>query len=385
MPTPPAKPGESPVVLICGEDEFAVAQRSRQVYQQWCAATGDVDCEIIEADAANSAEALRAIARLREALQTLPFFGSSKVIWFKNCAFLGDERTATAQAVLQGLAELAEDLSAFRWDNVRLLISCLKVDKRRTFYRTLERIGSVEVQAGLSADDRDWARQAEGFARQQLAGLRKGITEEALAELVVSVGPNLRQLHSEVEKLSLFVGNRTEVRLTDVAAVVTRNKQARAFALGDAVGDRDLPAALRTFDEAVWEAKLDRDKGLFGLLGGLVAKVRSILLAKELVQAGLLKPEPNYNRFKTQLASLSAEGWPEDRRFNPRALKDYVLFKATLQSQNYSAEELVRALDLLLTCNHRMVSSGLDEVVVLQQTLVEIVGQKAAPPPLARR
>jgi hypothetical protein len=66
-------------------------------------------------------------------------------------------------------------------------------------------------------------------------------------------------------------------------------------------------------------------------------------------------------------------------------LKDYVLFKATLQSQNYSAEELVRALDLLLTCNHRMVSSGLDEVVVLQQTLVEIVGQKAAPPPLARR
>ena len=59
MPTPPAKPGESPVVLICGEDEFAVAQRSRQVYQQWCAATGDVDCEIIEADAANSAEADR--------------------------------------------------------------------------------------------------------------------------------------------------------------------------------------------------------------------------------------------------------------------------------------------------------------------------------------
>jgi len=35
--------------------------------------------------------------------------------------------------------------------------------------------------------------------------------------------------------------------------------------------------------------------------------------------------------------------------------------------------ELVRAMELLLQCNQRLVLSGLDEALVLQQTLVQIV------------
>ena len=84
--------------LICGDDEFAVKQRARQLYQQWCDEIGGMDHEIIEATVANSGEALAAIARLREALQTLPFFGTGKVIWLRDCNFLGDERMASAQA-----------------------------------------------------------------------------------------------------------------------------------------------------------------------------------------------------------------------------------------------------------------------------------------------
>ena len=44
------------------------------------------------------------------------------------------------------------------------------------------------------------------------------------------------------------------------------------------------------------------------------------------------------------------------------------------QSKNYSSTELVRAMDLLLACNQKLVSSGLDEALVLQQTLVQITG-----------
>ena len=34
-------------------------------------------------------------------------------------------------------------------------------------------------------------------------------------------------------------------------------------------------------------------------------------------------------------------------------------------------------MELLLACNQRLVSSGLDDAVVLQQTLVQIVGTPA--------
>jgi DNA polymerase III delta subunit len=51
-----------------------------------------------------------------------------------------------------------------------------------------------------------------------------------------------------------------------------------------------------------------------------------------------------------------------------------VLYKALPQVRNYTGPELVRAMDLLLQCNRRLVSSNLDEALVIQQVLVQIVG-----------
>ena len=367
--------------LICGDDEFAVKQRARGLYQAWCDEVGGMDHEIIEATVANSGEAIAAIARLREALQTLPFFGTGKVIWLRDCNFLGEERTASAQAVTESLAELAEELKAFAWSRnpgIRLLISAGKVDKRKTFFKTLDKIGLVENLAGWSADDRDWADRAELAVRTAVRERKKEISEEAAAELISRVGPHPRQLGNEVEKVCLFVGHRAQIEVGDVNTVCIRNKQARAFALGDALGDRDLPRLLRRLDEELWEVKVDSQKSEIGLLYGLIAKVRAMLLLKEMVREGWVKPEMDYNRFKAQLQRVPADRLPGDRRFNPLALNPYVLYKALPQIKRYSETELIRAMDLLLRCNQRLVSSGLDEALVLQQTLVQIITPQMA-------
>ena len=369
----------SPVALVWGADEFTVKQRAREIYKQWCADLGGLDHEIIDAAVNNSGEALRAVARLREALQTLPFFGSSKAVWFQNCSFLGDERAASAQAVMETLAELAQELKAFSWKDVRLLISAGKVDKRKTFYKTLEKIGTVEGYAGLSIDDRDWAGQAEAIALRQLKSLGKAISDEALSELVASVGPNVRQLNNEVEKLTLFVGDRPRIEVGDVTAVVTRNKQARAFALGDALGDRDLPRLLRCLDEELWEVKFDSQKSEIGLLYGLITKVRAMIFLKEMLREGWLKPEGDYNRFKAQLERVPRVALPEDKRFNPLAMNPYVLFKALPQTRRYSLSELIRAMDLLLECNQHLIFSNQDKAMVLQRTVAQIVRSTGEP------
>jgi DNA polymerase-3 subunit delta len=362
-----------PVALICGDDEFAIKQRARQLHRQWCEELGGMDHEIIEATVSNSSEALTALARLREALQTLPFFGSGKVIWLRDCNFLGDERAASASDVTETLNDLAGELKNFSWNNVRLLISAGKVDKRKTFFKTLDKIGTVENFSGWSVDDRDWAERAEVAARAAVRSRQKEISEEALAELVNRVGPNPRQIDNEVEKLCLFAGERKKIEFADVAAICTRNKTARAFALGDALGDRDLPRLLRRLDEELWAVKSDSKKSEIGLLYGLISKVRAMLLLKEMLREGWIKPEMDYNRFKAQLERVPADKLPADRRFNPLALNPYVLYKALPQTKKYTQDELVRAMDLLLRCNQRLVSSGLDEALVLQETLVQIV------------
>jgi DNA polymerase-3 subunit delta len=362
--------------LVCGDDEFAVKQRARQLYQQWCDEIGGMDHEIIEAAVANSGEAVAAIARLREALQTLPFFGSGKVIWLRDCNFLGEERVASTQAVTEALADIAEELKAFAWSRnreIRLLISAGKVDKRKAFFKTLDKIGGVEYLAGWSAEDRDWTERAEFTARKAVHERKKEISAEAVAELVNRVGPHPRQLDSEVEKLCLFIGERDRIETEDVNEVCVRNRLARAFALGDALGNRDLPRLLRRLDEELWEVKVDSRRSEIGLLYGLIAKVRAMLLLKEMLQEGWIKPEMDYNRFKAQLQRVPADRLPSDRRFNPLALNPYVLYKALPQTRRYSEAELISAMDLLLRCNQRLVSSGLDETLVLQKTLVQIV------------
>jgi len=379
-----AAKGSAPLVLVCGEDEFAVKQRAKQIYHQWTEELGGMDHEIIDAAVSNSGDALKAVARLREAMQTLPFFGSGKAIWLQNCNFLGDERTATAQAVTETLAELAQELKQFAWQNVRLLISAGKVDKRKVFYKTLDKIGAVETFAGWSADDRDWANQAEAWARKALRARQKEISDEALAELINRVGPNARNLDNEIEKLSLYAGAKPEIQIDDVAAICTRNKTARAFALGDALGDRDLPRLLRRLDEELWEVKLDPQRSEIGLLYGLISKVRAMLLLKEMLREGWVKPDADYTRFKAQLERAPSDKLPQDRRFNPQAINPYVLYKALPQARRYSQAELIRAMDLLLQCNRRLVSSNLDESLVLQQTLVQIVGDAQPRPTSAR-
>jgi DNA polymerase III subunit delta len=381
MPAPAAKES-APLMLICGEDEFAVKQRAKQIYRQWTEELGGMDHEIIDAAVSNSGDALKVIARLREALQTLPFFGSGKAIWLQNCNFLGDERAA-AQAVTETLAELAQELKQFAWQNVRLLISAGKVDKRKVFYKTLDKLGKVETFAGWSADDRDWVDQAEAWARKALRARQKEISDEALAELINRVGPNARHLDNEIEKLSLYVGAKPEIQLDDVATICTRNKTARAFALGDALGDRDLPRLLRRLDEELWEVKLDPQRSEIGLLYGLISKVRAMLLLKEMLREGWVKPDADYSRFKAQLERVPSDKLPQDRRFNPQAINPYVLYKALPQARRYSQAELIRAMDLLLQCNRRLVSSNLDESLVLQQTLVQIVGDAQARPAAA--
>lgn len=368
----------NPLALVCGDDDFAVKQRAKQIFTEWSAELGGMDHEIIDASVGNSGDALAALGKLREALQTLPFFGGGKAVWLRDCNFLGEERTASSQAVTAALAELAEELKTFSWQNVRLLISAGKVDKRKVFYKTLEKTGTVENFSAWSQDDKDWADRAELAALDALRKRQKEISDPALGELVNRAGLNARQLENEAEKLCVFVGDRKKIELADVTTICSRNKTAKAFALGDALGDRDLPRLLKRLDEELWETKFDKDKSEIGLLYGLIGKVRALLLLKEMLREGWVKPEMDYNRFKAQLAAVPADKLPADKKLNPLAINPYVLYKALPQVKKYSSQELVRAMDILLRCNQRLVSSGLDETLVLQQALVQIVAPVAA-------
>jgi DNA polymerase-3 subunit delta len=386
MPAAAAKPDKAdkpatkvPLLLLSGDDDLAIKQKALATFTEWCSSAGGFDEERISATAANSSDALNALGKLREALQTLPFFGA-KTIWFQNCNFLGTDRTSESAAVTESLASLADDLKKFNWSGVRLLITADSIDKRKSFYKTISKLGSVEEMNGWSIEDRDWADQAEMSARQQLRAAGKKFSEEALARLVNDAGVNNRHLTNEIEKLVLFLGSKEEATTEDIEAIVSRSRQSRAFALADAVGARSLPKLVRTLDTELHDMRSNSKKSEIGLLYGIISKVRAMLFAKEMVRVGWLKAGAGYDDFKRQLSQVPASELPQDKKFNPLSMHPFMLHGAFMHSQKYTMTELIAAMEALLQANLQLISTGLDEALILQQTLIRIVQPASSEP-----
>ena len=259
-----------------------------------------------------------------------------------------------------------------------MIITSPKVDKRKVFYKAIDKLGKVESFAGWSLDDKDWVDAAEMAARQQLRELKKEIDEEALALMVANVGPNSRALTMEVEKLSIYVGDRKQITVEDVETIVSRNKQAKSFALADAVGARELPKLLKILDQELWSMQTDSQRSEIGLLYGIISKMRTILFLKEMVKEGWIRADVQYQQFKAALDRIPPDALPQDRKFNPLAMHPFMLYNSLGHTKRYSSEELVRAMELLLIANQRLVTTSTDEALILQDTLIRIVQGSAA-------
>ena len=86
------------------------------------------------------------------------------------------------------------------------------------------------------------------------------MTAEALGRLVAAVGPHLRQLSTEVEKLVLFAGDRAEITADDVAGSCPAANTPRPLGWARRWATAICPRALRALDEDLWEIKLKVDR-----------------------------------------------------------------------------------------------------------------------------
>ena len=374
MPASKTKLPTEPFCLVFGDEDFLVRDRASQVYEGWCAEAGGEDHQIIDGTVRNAAEALEALAKLNEAVQTLPFFGGAKVVWLRGANFLGDERTASSRDVSDRLNGLVKGWETFDWQGVRVLISCGKVDKRKAFFKSAKKIAAVE---DLSIADKDRGSRAALIVRQRLAELGKKIAPHVADELILLAGSDLQQLHTEADKLAAYVGEREEVMRQDVHEIATRTRQAQGFALADALGERNLPKLLRVLDEELWVVKLDAKKSPIALLYGLITKVRTMIFLKEMLRLKWIRTGGGYQQFKSQLEAIQDDRLPDERKFNPKAMHPYMLFNALGHARQYSEVELTRAMDILLRCNRQLVSSSTDDTLILQQALVQIVNKAA--------
>src|SRR5205814_3620813 len=156
------------VYAVVGSDEAEVKHVATELAQKLVPAeAGDFGLEVIDGVADNIDQATGRIRSAIEALQTLPFFGSTKVVWLKNANFLGDDQKARSAAVQSALEELSELLDRAFGPEITFLISATEVDKRRAFYKALVKRAELQVFDRLDSGRAGWEEEATEIVRRR--------------------------------------------------------------------------------------------------------------------------------------------------------------------------------------------------------------------------
>ena len=401
MPKAKAKTAESEsrIHAIVGSDESEVKRVAAELAANLAPPdAGEFGIEVIDACADNVDQAVSRIRSAIEALQTLPFFGGAKLVWFKNANCLADSVIGRSAAVQGALEELAEVFEAGLGQDVTFLISATETDKRRSFYKTLAKRAEVQVIDRLDSSRAGWEEEATEIVRRRAKARKLQFEDDALDLFVLLTGGDTRQIENELEKIDLHCGTGFQpvgpvgvspaeettgkmpvgptarmavprVTVEQVRELVPLSRAGVIFELGNALAACDLARALMLVKRL-----LDQGETAIGiLLVAILPTVRNLLLAKDLMERHRVpRPHAPFS-FISALNRLPAEATEHLPRKKDGTINGYALGLAAQQAHRFETKKLIAGLEACLEANVRLVSTQLDHELILTEIVVKLL------------
>lgn len=221
-----------------------------------------------------------------------------------------------------------------------LIISMRDKDSRKKGIEALRKAGTYVECKPL------YENQIVPWIQKHVRRLGMSITGPAAQLLASEVGAATSMLRSEIEKIQVYIGanTRREINEDDVQAVAGFRKEYSIFSLQDAVGAKDVVAALRIMEQLLPNTSagaiisgLARYFGQLHLAHGLPARKDQALLAE-----------------KTGVHTFFAE-------------------RLQRAAQNYSPAEVGNALEVLLQTDYLLKTQGVAEMLLIRLMLIAIV------------
>lgn len=365
-----------PVALLFGDDEFPLATNARALVDRWCPpeeqALGLEILDGIEVSKVDDASAL--LDRGREGLQTVGLFGGKKVVWLRDLFFLGETKVLQSEAVRQSLDALVRLLREGLPDEVHLVVSMGMLDKRSGFYRACKELGHV-LEYSLPVK----SYQVEAQAQEKVVVLLRNRGIEAneiwVERFVAKVGQESRMLTQEVEKLSVYLGDRAAVTEDDLHQVVSPGKEASSWDLEDALGRRNLTRSLAILRQLLFQG----ENGV-GLVIRIGNRFRDLLVFREFLHRGWCRIEGREPFLQLDwkegddIDSACAGLMNDPRKMNP-----YRGGRLAYQAKLYSRKELMATHQDIVETHHRMVTTLLPQSLVLEFLVLRILMKDQTP------
>jgi DNA polymerase III, delta subunit len=372
MPKAKTKAASANTYAVVGSDEAEVKRVAAELASNLTPpGAGDFGLEIIDGAADNADQAEARVRSAIEALQTVPFFGNTKVVWLKNVNFVGDDqkgRSAAVQSALEGLSELID--GGFG-PGVTLLISATDVDKRRSFYKTLLKRAEVQVFDRLDSSRGGWEEEALEMVQQRAKKRKLQFDEDALDLFVLLTDGDTRQIDNELEKIDTFLGKDRGVNAELVRELVPLSRAGVVFELGNALAARDLRLSLKLVRRL-----LDQGESAIGiLLVAIVPTIRNLLLAKDLMERYRMPRPYSPFQFISAINRLPTEATDHLPRKKDGSINAYALGIAAQQAGRFETDQLIEAMRACLVANIQLVTTQLDHELILTEVVVKLLGE----------
>ncbi len=365
-----AQSGKAAVHLIYGPDEFEVSRAARELVDKLCPPANQAfGLEIIDGRVSLVDEAIKAINRCIDGLLTVGLLGGEKVVWLRDANFLGSGVLAESASVKERVADLAAKIKAGIPAGQTLVISADKVDGRSAFLKACQGAGEIrkfEVPESSYAAERQAVQKAEEMARQ----FRLSFSEDAMDLFMELSGTNTRQIAQEMEKLSLYLGGRKDVRLDDVRAIVSPSRERAGWDLADAVARRDLPQSLRLVRQLLFQGE-----NVIGLITFLDNRFRELMVFRDLLDRKWLTISSSgpktYANFK---AGPDVDAKLSQLAKDPRVGHPFRISLLAEQARKFGPKELARIHGLIVQARENMVSDAMPKNLLLEFLIIRILG-----------
>jgi DNA polymerase III subunit delta len=256
-----------------------------------------------------------------------------------------------------------------------LILTTEMVDKRKRLFTFCKERGtiidcSVDTGAGTAAQKIQKEVIVE-MVQKTLTEFQKKIEPKAINVFLERIGFHPVAAVMEIEKLALYVEDRSFITCDDMDKMVGRSREDALFELTDAFGKHQTAKTLVTLHHLL-------ENGIHSL--AILATMRNYLRKMLIFRSLQLRPVPTWQQGMSAqhfqgnyLPALKELGeWPDLLKGHP-----YALYMSFTKATEYSCPILKKWLGLLLGAEFRLKSSPLPQHIVLEELFLTLLQEKS--------
>lgn len=209
------------IYALTGPNSFMLQERKRELIRAFVDEFGDMGLEQLDGEESS-------IERIREALESLPFLASKKLVVLHQPS-LNKDFMELHKSLLDSLPESTD-----------LIIVESKLDKRSSYFKYLKKLNGFEECKELEAPE------LTKWATLYVSKWQAKIDRTAARELVARTGANQQRLKNELDKLSMYSSS---IDLKAVQALTVATPSSTIFELLDAAFAGNRKRAMQLYAE----------------------------------------------------------------------------------------------------------------------------------------